>query len=723
MFSGYPSDSERFIGLGMRKTQSTDIVRKPCPVHHADKRLAALEAKLGRDKIQHVPLTLGRKANGWRALLVYAANDQLELYTCKKEEEIFETAAVFEAEALAREANTHRDKTPLLPPFANRGRYLNPDTIPVGTVLFVEACASFRGTQEMGHNFVRAALTAFQKNGFSNPPSEPIHLQLQIFWLHSVRQKTPRRPQHVMEYLDTVPVRGNNVVSVVPYEKFSIQLRYGQSAYYDSKEKILCRSSEEFLKQQLDRLHVSGWEGFVLLWPEEFSEATAIQDSLEGWRNPSALKIKHEPRLTCVAMKVEDHTGRKAMRDDAQIYLYCRKGEHLVYAGDASDNTAIREKLSRKTAAWTFKDETERQRLFSLTMDDLRNSGVQIEVSVVHITAKGFLTGIKRYGVKAHSHIEFHRLSVAADVAARNAHLSALHKVRAEYEKLKGVMEDENPFKKPAWKPPIIRPTAVSVPVRQPSPEQQPSPERQHSPEPPAPAPVPPPVLPEKRKEPSGPFARQMHRIQYIRATPAPPPTPEPAAPPKPAAPVARPRPTDEEYTRVLEQQWVQYSERLRQPFRQENYYYEGGAKVPLDAAIPYVPKPDGSGQHDGPWPVVTTWPVKDASSGEYFMRTVYVGKPEYEGKRQRLHVKRTVFPKVYLDESDAQDDSLRDKIHYFGGDVVTAIGADVDFALVGSFALSAFAAGKTENKCYRLKAQMPQVRFTTEEGLAVALR
>jgi hypothetical protein len=438
-------------------------------------------------------------------------------------------------------------------------------------------------------------------------------------------------------------------------------------------------------------------------------------------------------------MKVEDHTGTKDMREDALIYLYCRKGNHLEYAGNASDNPAIRQALSRKMAAWTFKDKDEKKRLFRLTLEEMRNSGVQVEVSVVHITSRGFLTGIKHYGVKAFDHIELMKVSVVLEIASKNAHLLALHKARQEYERLKNDKEEDDLFYNPPpitkWKPPLVLQGAQ---VQEPPPVREHSPERRHSPEP-VPQPRPEPELP--RKRPGEPLEekpktctpiphRTYNRIQYknrpaaAHPAQAPPQPAHPAqAPPQPAAPAQapRPRPTDEDFAEVARSMWEDYVKKYNTKVVQEVYYYKDGVKTPVDTVIPFVMKPEG-GVHDGPWPVRTTWPVKD-DAGDYHWRDVYVGKPEHSFERKRWYTELPRIQKVYLDEYYAQQDLLHHKVHYFGGDVVTTMGPDVDLAIVGRFVLRDYEAGGRNNACARLKAQMPHVRFTTEEGLAVALR
>ena len=166
---------------------------------------------------------------------------------------------------------------------------------------------------------------------------------------------------------------------------------------------------------------------------------------------------------------------------------------------------------------------------------------------------------------------------------------------------------------------------------------------------------------------------------------------------------------------------WEDYVKKYNTKVVQEVYYYKDDVKTPVDTVIPFVMKPEG-GVHDGPWPVKTTWPVKD-DAGEYHWRDVYVGKPEHSFERKRWYTELPRIQKVYIDKDYAHQELLHHKVYFFGGDVVTAMGPEVDVAIVGDIELDAYNEGEDDSRCWKLKAQMPQVRFTTEEGLAVALR
>jgi hypothetical protein len=688
-----------------------DNLRKPRPAHHKDKFFQRLEQHVHTPGVKELDLVLSHKANGWSGCLTHRAGDMLTLeYRTEDGGQMME--------------------------FPNRGRYLHERH--AGMKLHVEACAFLHGVREMGHYFVARAMEAFVRNGHRNVPGEPIHLRLRIFALHSVpwqgRERTPRKPA-ITGFLQTLPVQDNNLVDVVPHEIFHLVKVGGGVRYNDSRNRFICTDYTDFYQEMLVRAGEN--EGWVLQVSEGvFGEEVVYKDTFEGYRHAASLKVKMEPEVTCLAAKIENQTER-SMDERSLIYVYCKRGDSLVYAGDASDNQAIRARLDTKTAALVYRNAEERKRMYSLKLEDFRGSAVQLRVRVASITPGGYLSGIKQYGISRPSWISLDEISNLQKLAAEFPHFVAMKQVRADYERVARDQIEDNPFdaqRKRKAKPP---PPVASTPPPRPA-----SPPRKHSPEPPACAPP----LPAAPIRPAVPMPARSHpRIQYRPRQQAPVPQPlipapqPPSPPPPPASSIVQPpvpeptapTPAKKPWTTVEEQEneaWEEYKTALLQPVRkQEIFYYREGRKIQYNGVIPAVKLPGSlnmvfEGTGGVAWPVKVSWPVEEPQGGVFRWQELHVGEPPALFERWAYRTPAKPIS-VYLNESFAKDDLLRHRIEFFGGRAVYKKGPDVDVVISPKMSLALFEKGDTLNCCAWDREEMPNVRFATVETIQAVLR
>jgi hypothetical protein len=685
--------------LSLRRVEEPgDNLRKPRPTHHRDKFFNQVETYMQTRGVSELDLVLSHKADGWSGCLTLCAGGMLRL-------------------------EYRTEDGGLMMDIPNRGMYMHERL--EGMQLHVEACAFLHGVREMGHYFVPRALQAFKRNGYRNQEREPIHLRLRIFALHSIpwhgRQHTPKKPAST-KFLQTLPVQGNNLVDVVPRLVFHVDKKAGGVRYTHPDRKFLCTDYTDFYKHMLELAGDS--EGWVLQVPERvFDDDTVRKDTLEGHRHTASLKIKREPVVTCVVTKVENQSG-DSMEENSLIFVYCRRGERLVYAGDASDNPSIRARLAHKTAALIYKNAEERKRLYSLTLEDFKGSAVQLTVMAAGITPGGYLSGIKRYGVNRMAWVTPTELSDLQKLATQIPHFVATKQARVDYEEETKQQTEDNP-PQPQKKRRVL-PQAVVPPPARPV-----SPPRQHSPEPPVAPPPPRPVDPSKVVVICTPAPK---RIQYMpRGTPKPAPVPEPQAaspvpPAKPASPPPLPLapwPTDEQYEDTA---WEEYKAELLRPVaKQEIFYYKNGQKVQYNGMIPVVKLPGSCGVvFEGTggvaWPVKVFWPVEESQGGEFHWQELHVGQPPplLERKTYRSPAKPL---RIYLDEIFAKDDLLRQRIEFFGGQAVLEKGPDVDVMITSEGAIRRFEGGDNFCTCSWARQEMPAARFATVRTIQAVLR
>jgi hypothetical protein len=683
----------------MRRIEPTDALRKPRPTHHRAKYFQQLEKFLfNTPGVKELHLTLAHKADGVSGSLAFTAEGMLVL-----------------------DYRTRHGGT-MLEPIANNGLYLREDLAGKGMTFHVECCAFLHG-KELGHYFVDKALEKFKHNGHANRPSEPLKLRLRIFGLHSVRDRAPTKP--MLDELAGMPIQGNNLVDTVPHEDYHMEKRGGGVRFLDAQRKFICTDYNDFCEQQLERAKRCGDEGWVLQVREEvFGDDTVLTDAFEGHRHLASLKIKPEPEVLCLAAKVEDQTDRST-REQALISLYCRQGERLVYAGNASDNDAIRAQLASKTAALVYHNAEERSALYSLTLADFRGSAVQLRVLVASITPGGYLSGIKQYGVQRHSWITVPELSNLKVLATKFAHFVSTSQGRAEYQRLTKEQLEDNPYTATT----TTRKRKPAAPLEpRPAVAREHSPPREHSPaREPLPV-VPLPVVPARQGPVTvirGPPRRGIMYTRNVKPAPAavrpepqPVPQAEPAAIQEEAAPeVAPPEPKSRD--EIEEEAWIEYARQLRAPLTQDIFYYEAGKRMPYNGVVPCLP--GGRTPAESEWPVAVFWPV-EGPPGRFHWKELHVGKPPelFDGTPYREYQPGCL--QVYLHPVMAEDELLGHLIRFFGGKVLLEPGPEADIAIVPARALREFEAGDTINICYWDRETMPHVRFETKETIRRAL-
>jgi len=416
--------NDSMIGaLRLRDVAPEDDLRKPRPSHQRSKYFRVvqqeLERKPGRDMVGH----LGHKADGFSSLLKYSVGkDTLEMdYRTKK-----------------RRLMVSIPKPELY--LTNEAKASNP-------MFYAEACAMYSMgggvKKEMGHAFVERAIAAFKKNGGKN--KGPLHLAIRLFGVHSIQVQGRRRTPQVAPFalLDQLPVRGNDLIDVVPHMSVRISMVRDTWRFRDEAGKFIAADPDNFCEWALSEARKNGTEGWVFKLPDhvfEFAEsqkranAPTKPDGFGTDREYSSLKIREDFVGHYLFIKLED-----LMDGDKETVWGYRKHKSLprmmIYAGDASKHDGIKHMLQMKTASFQFSNPEEKKGLRMIKYDEIKasNSAVQVRCGSSGITHDGFVSAFKLYGISQDPRLEWDMLTETEAMAGANTHWRSTGLTRAEY--------------------------------------------------------------------------------------------------------------------------------------------------------------------------------------------------------------------------------------------------------------------------------------------------
>lgn len=361
---------------------------------------------------------------------------------------------------------SHRTETNsvLLDQFDMR-QYLTQLAFDLRVKFMVELCALFNG-EEMGYLEVMSMLATFKQNKCRNVG--PFQLLIRPFGVHSITHEGRVRSgacvdnADLFQFLDACIVPDNGLVRRVGFTEVSCRL-CGESLEFFSVVNSHWLAPKDFFEECIAEANRLRIEGYVLrglfdkLAPPVFTRDTY------GKRLPrhdAQVKVKQAFPVNLVACKVLN-TSRQV----DEIWLYGRKGQKLVYAGQAFDHVLLQNQLQRCPTNFQFKDQRERESLKSLFHENL----VYKKASFFHFegTCTNFSkTNYKVLGLKydlrsfCEQAIPFESLSEPERVATANRHFNLTKSASNRYANEIGrdmVVPQAAPKTSRKQKPPVVQ--------------------------------------------------------------------------------------------------------------------------------------------------------------------------------------------------------------------------------------------------------------------------
>ena len=350
--------------------------------------------------------------------------------------------------------------------------YLRKEALDRHAQLDLEICAMLYGTQELGHYYVEAAVTAFVKNGYTN--KGPLHLHLRAFGLHSIRTggatRTPTAPQSI-GLLKELIVPGNGLLDVVQYREYTITKHSNDLLFRDKASgAVVAADYDVFCKKMLADTREDGKEGWVLSVPDYVlmgAEPTE-PDGFGTHRVLTKLKVKQEFTGQYVALKVDCLPGAGAAKgardgdteEKTEIWLYGVDSTNtmgLRYVANVTGHEPIEAIMRDKAASMSYADDdkAEKKALYKLHYNEAcgRGAGKQIQVTCANVTRNGFLLGVKKYGTKRAS-LDYSEVTATLKMAAENPHFVSTKRAQDALRKEMAHIQDEEAqlFATTAWK-------------------------------------------------------------------------------------------------------------------------------------------------------------------------------------------------------------------------------------------------------------------------------